>query len=1011
MKNAVQRCVACWCVASAIAVFPLFADTASSSAALDAAYASSFYPGVVRYADELLRTSPNSPVSMRAAVYKGEALYRMGRAGEAFDVLSPLAPDSAELRAAQNYWLGRILSDRKDYARALDCFFKSAKDAKDKSELSSYYAYSLLYAADLYRALSDDERALPLYVYVSEHGSQYALNDYERAIIALLSCYNAVKDYKRALALSNAVDNAPFTSEGLARIRLLQADALQESGDYKTAYTLYCRVLSESDSAPLAAEAMQKAYSVSSSHKREVGAEPGAVLKEAQKQLSDYPSLLAEFWLRLALDAYNAGERDKALSYFDEAENASDAAKASAKEESERIMVTVALYRAELALSEDSGDIAARAKNALSVLESKTGAKSADIPQSLSGAVSSTRARLYGLCADWKNCALQADSALSSGDSSVLLTAVYWKAVALYQTGRFSEACALIEEKQASFAPIANDIAIQTLYARALAQDGKTHDADVLFYALGEKGALDNDGTLDYAKSLLNGGYMISASTQAGKATGAEADYLSGLAAFNRKQWKLSAECFTKSLNAKNSAGSGSTGAGNGTAGSGIANTGALSSQYVPYARFYCGYAQYRAGLYEKAYSSLTAFLADSSSQTHSLRFLALTTAVRASVQSGSYSRAFPLAEEAVRASQNDTQKQEAVFLCAGVYSDAQNYDKALSTLAPYAAGRSQFAFQCRYQTAQIQTLKKDYAGADKTYAALSREKTAGALAEEAGYRRGELCYSTERYADSIPLFDEYCKKWGEQGQFYDAARFFAANALVKTGDTDRAILYYKQVDTLRAQSPYKYSAEKALMELYKNQRDYSAAIGYAQKLLDGYGEQARDDGIASAIDELKKLELGYDEPTAAKEQEYERLGKTRTTEGRNAGTELASLWVTSAIYRQRAVTLAENLLAVQKQHLPQEAGGAAKNALLIARAYREQTENARAADLYLQAAGFARQAGDDASASQALYGAVEAFDACGRYGDARATAQELEKLYPKSRFVEAANKIVNPGE
>ncbi|MCR5725693.1 MAG: tetratricopeptide repeat protein [Treponema sp.] len=970
------------CAVLLLFTFRLAADTASLSSSLDADYKNGFYPGVVRSANEILRTSPNSPAAVRAAVYKGESLYRMGRIEEAEASLLAVTPDTQDLTAARAYWLGRIAVDRSDWKKALSLFLESAVAAKDSPESSVYYAYSLFYAGNAWFSLGEFEKARPLYAYVLSHGTQYAGADYEKAAVSQLSALLALSRYKEAASLAARFEKAPFTEDVRFRIMLASGDAASGTGDFKGAYSRYCAVLS-SASANLAAEAMQKAYAVSSAHRREVGEEPGSLLKQAEERLSLYPELLAEFWLRLSIDAFSAKDGEKASRYFAETERAARLCAEKDAEKADRILILTALYRMEL---ESAGG--KTAKEVLEAFDERVGAKNPASSNPLFGTVCAARARFYGLSGDWKNCAAQADAALAAGPAAVLHSAAYWKAVSLYQTGAYSDACAFIEQQQRLIASLKDDIAFQTLYARALAHDGRLHDADVLFYALGEQGALDNDGTLDYVKSLMNGGYMVSASTQAGKATGAEAAYLSALAAFNRRQWKEASAYFAKSLAA-----------------------GSLDSTYVPYARFYSGYAQYRSGDYRAAYATLTAFISDRTSRTHQLRFLALMTAARSSVQAGSYSQAFPLAEEAIRAAQNDSQKQEAVLLCAGVYTDAAQYDKALAVLLPYASGRTEFAWQCRYKTAQIQAQKKDFAAADKTYAALAREKAAGTLAEEAAYRRGELAYSSERYADAVSLFDEYCRKWGSGGQFFDAARFFSAGSLVRTGDADRAILYYQQVDNLSFPSPYKYSAEKNLMELYKNQRDYQKAISFAQKLLDGYGEQAENDGIALAIDELHKLELGYDEPTAAKEQEYERLGKTRTRDGRVAGTELAVMWAGSAIYKQRAASLSEALLSVQVKNLPDEAAGAAQNALIVAKYLREQSENTRAAELYLQAAGYARSAGDDNASSQALYGAVEAFDAARRYGDARATAKQLEQLYPKSRFVEAAKNIVEQGE
>ena len=98
----------------------------------------------------------------------------------------------------------------------------------------------------------------------------------------------------------------------------------------------------------------------------------------------------------------------------------------------------------------------------------------------------------------------------------------------------------------------------------------------------------------------------------------------------------------------------------------------------------------------------------------------------------------------------------------------------------------------------------------------------------------------------------------------------------------------------------------------------------------------------------------------------------------------------------------------MQKKNLSKECAFAAENAFLLARNSRKLDKNKESADFYLEAAEYFRMAGNEQSAAQALYGAVEAFDAASLYGDARETAGLLEKLYPESRQNIAAKRIIN---
>ena len=56
------------------------------------------------------------------------------------------------------------------------------------------------------------------------------------------------------------------------------------------------------------------------------------------------------------------------------------------------------------------------------------------------------------------------------------------------------------------------------------------------------------------------------------------------------------------------------------------------------------------------------------------------------------------------------------------------------------------------------------------------------------------------------------------------------------------------------------------------------------------------------------------------------------------------------------------------------------KNAIFLAGAYRLKGENKKSAEMYLEAAKFSRQAGNDENAARSFYGAVVSFEAAALY-------------------------------
>ncbi|MBR4598566.1 MAG: hypothetical protein IKO39_00765, partial [Treponema sp.] len=104
-------------------------------------------------------------------------------------------------------------------------------------------------------------------------------------------------------------------------------------------------------------------------------------------------------------------------------------------------------------------------------------------------------------------------------------------------------------------------------------------------------------------------------------------------------------------------------------------------------------------------------------------------------------------------------------------------------------------------------------------------------------------------------------------------------------------------------------------------------------------------------------------------------------------------------------IATAEKALARQKNE-PASAESNMKNALYLASSYRSRGENKKSAEMYLNAAKYSRQAGNEENAARSFYGAIESFDAAALYADAKATFTEMKKLYPESKYTKDAEKI-----
>ncbi|MBQ9205770.1 MAG: tetratricopeptide repeat protein [Treponema sp.] len=917
-----------------------FAENKSLSAQMKASYASEFYPGVVRYAEEILKTEKDSLVAFRAAVYEGESLFRMGRIDDSISILQKysltgesLNPESIFLNSARFFWLGRGYFQKNQISAAQSAFFSSAAIFKElhESYMPDYYALSMLYGGKCYFISDDFKNCIPLFEYVIANGQKYNRFDYENSVLSLAQSYNTLADAKNAAKcekMVSSLENAGFDDETKYSLLIFKGESQENQKKFKPAYETYCSVIENAPS-HLAAVAMQKAYAVSANHKADVGSEPGKVLLNAEQRLSEYPDLLSEFWTRLAADSFNEKDYQKSLSYFKEAEHN---ASASQKE-------IAAVYKAEIAYI-TAPQKSEGSKNAVSILSEAVISK----PLSKSEVILISLARYCSYLKNWKDCENYASKCLKSENSEIQKNAVYYFALSKYENGKISDSVATIEDYKKTHE--LSDRHILSLYAKSLAKQGKYHEADVIFYSLGEKNQLDNDGRLDYSRTLLIAGHYVSTKEQASKAKGDEAVYLASLASFNQKKWAESESGFSKITTSKT-----------------------LAKEYVAYAWFYLGYAQYQQGEYSKSVETLNHFVQEN--PYHQFAWSAHMTSARSAALAKNEAKAIDSAQKAVGTARNETERNEAIILTAGILSDSKKYDEALSLLSPHLNKRTEFGYECKYRSAEILVQKDNFSEADVYFAELAHTKDAkaGLLPEESCYRRAEIAYANEDFATAAELFEKYRRDFAG-GRFSFAATYFSADSLAKSGDETRAILRYLQIVESKTETSYRYGAEKNLVDLYAKIGEAENAIAMANRMISEYGDQAKKDGIDKKISEIKS----------------------------------STVW--NANSENEKITSAEKELSKHKND-KRQAESNMKNALFLANAYRTKGENKKSAELYLEAAKYSRIAGNNQNAARSFYGAVESFDAAGLYADSKATYNEMKKLYPDNSYTIDAQKII----
>ncbi len=913
---------------------------------LSSAYNSGFFPGAIQYSDKLASEFPDSAYIGSALAIKGECLVRLSNFDDAYEVLSAAEKldSDLQLKNSTKYWLAKVFDYKKNYPEALSLFHEYCVSSGEKGK---YFPAAIFDSGVIFYKTSDFKNAIQNFEYVAKNGLRYSYEDYYSALLKLADSYNKSGKAKKTIQLYSKIEKQKIPSVVYYALTEYAGDAYCALKNYKTAYEYYCVVLKSGEKS-LAANALKKAYNVSSEHKKEVGLEPGSVLQEAQKKLSDSPELLAEFWTRLGTDAYFEGDFKKSSGYFDEAE----------KYANPQILELIAMYRAEMTAGKKITN--ASAKNAeIQLLEAQKNQQKMENPKYVRD-YNSLFAKYAAYQENWEDVKKYAPLGNQENERTN-----FYLALANYKTGNYSTAEKLLE-------PSENE-----LYALSLARGQKLKDSASVYQNLEVEGKITPQERLNYSKVLILSGRYKESQIQAAKSGLNEGKYILGLAQFNTRSWPYAEESFSTFIRNADKKDSG-------------------QAMEVSYAMFYLGYSQYRQGKPKEAFGNLNSFVNQYPS--HELLWNAQMTAANAAIQMEKYSDAAKMAEKAVKSAKTTENKEDSVLLLAEIYSDSGEFNKAIEILSPYSTQKNNFGMKSLYQLAQVYEKKKDFASADEKYKEVFTKFPEQKLAEEALYRRGELFYGIQDFKTALERFSEYKNKC-KNGIFTEAAWYYTADCMEKTGNNSGAILQNQALIKKFPESTYVYNAAKNLIGLYRAEGKYSDALENANFLLEKYNAQAKSDGIAEIAVQLKKLAGGKDEKIVQKETEYRNAGGNSTPEGRKIGTELAILYAESTQFSADAVKLAEQLLPLQeKSKNDSESLYAAQNSEILGQAYKSQQKNRQSAEMFLKSAKFYRICGKNDEAAGAMYGAYDAFLAAGMKADANATAKQLKELYPSSR-------------
>ncbi len=930
---------------------------------------SGFYPGTVEKVSLLEQYYPQSSYLLQARLKKGQALIYIKDYESAESVLNlamlQLHSGSNDFTLC-NYLLGLANFYQKKYDAALNYFYTACKfeGSENKTEL---YLSSLLYSGRTYFILEDYKSAYPLFETIIQNGKHFTILEYKEALYKLLLCYNEVKLYSKGIALYNNINSkerslseATSDSTYLCNLMLLTAQLYENLENYKEAYELYNDV-TQTGIQPQCIISLKKAYKLASQNK--IADNPALIFEKTQKLFENQKELVCEFWIRLAVDEYDAKNYEKSLEYF---KNARVLIQSGVQTDPCVIYIYEAKINIEqrLQLEETEKELE---KNKNQFLVSKT--------PGIKDSYYSVLMTVKQLNGKTEEVPLLYKKIEKPSDFDNYLNAAYF-----YSKKDYAKAISALDYLKNSDVNGKNYKNF-SLYVLCLSKTGNYIQANNCYSKMDSKLKLTSDDYLEWGKVLFMLGNYNKAFETAAKSDQGESDYVCGLCKINLKDYVLARDYFISYIKKTSN-----------------------KEGFISLAIYYKGLAEYNQENFRDAYATFVRFTKESGGSAKKYVKLAYEYAAKSALQNKDFKNAAINAENSIKYCITEEQKQNAVIFCTEIYTDSQNYEKAIALLAPYVDGKSDFSIKALFETAKIYEKQNNISQAEQLYQKLYTSFPKSEYAELAMYRIGELYYVREDFSTAENRFNKYIYAFID-GKYSQSALFYCADCNFRLGFYEKSIMINKTLLSKYEDSIYAYGSYKNLLQAYIQQNSNVNALETAKIMVQKYPDQSAKDGIGRQVIELERISNGVESDIAKKLSEYENNGKTSTKKGRKAGSELVKLYAQNQNTQDQAYALANELLSKLTED---EIYLKAQNAEYVATYLRSQYKNTDSALMFLKACEYYRGCSDAESlnAAACLYNSTEAFLADNKVADAKETSLLLKDLYPDSRQAKKVDSL-----
>lgn len=927
------------------------------------------YEAAIERYNALVRDYPLSELIPDAQFRRAVSLYRLGRFEEALSLLRRIEARyrSSNFLNLVPFWKGLTLYQLQDYqaaARELGIFVQ----APESPELD---AQARVYKALSEKALQEPARAVSTLRPLFEPPPTQVLGaDRSYAAALLMSLYVQTGQYQAAIDFFQTLDPALVAESRRSRYVLSAAESYYTRGALEPARELF-RTLRDADT-DAATVAFQRLFQIArrSGDRRELR----RVLTQAEEGLAGRTDVLADLWLRVGIESYQAGEYEIAELYIRRVW------------EIDPSQPTVALYLAELLARRGEEE------EAVAILRRHRDAADAVQPELLL-----RLGNLHAGMEQWEEArGVLAELMEEHPDSPLVSAASYQRSYALFQLGRMNDALSVVENTLS--AGRSGDYLEELLRLKANLHREREELA-AANQALQDYLALrpdDVEAAVERVKILFQRELYDSVASVAGEIAAAHPElpeergplyiqlqYMRGLAAITRQEYRSALDLLA-------------------AVPTGEENAPGLEV-IVPYALYYRGWANFRIGAYQEAIEAFDALL--SGYEEHEFSNRAAYLAGWSAFNQEEFDAAGDYFQRLLAFQPERNLRVQGFFLLGQTRVAQERYEEALiqyrNVFADYPS--SLYADDALFEYAGVLVEIDSLDRAVREYKNLFQAYPDSPLAEEGMYRRAELLYEAQRYADARDAFFEYRSNF-PAGRLHDAALYWGGMASREIGERAGALLLWERLIEEYSGSPFRADAMQRTARIYEEQGQYRQALNTWSSLIAAYPERADAVGARRRADQLVLRIGGLTEEEAALWVRIEENDRAETEEGREAILELGRLLIyeggRSQVNENLVLPMLDEVLAVAEE-APEQAGRAA---FLLAESRVRQSRPQEAADYFLRAAEV--NAEDPAFVARSLYRAAEMLDAAGQSAERDAIIQRLRESFPDSEYTEQAVEL-----